>query len=151
MGIKTYILILGLICKIVYFSYSINNFAVDTIQPNIVQQDTIVTTLLLFYTSYITENIEMNDQKVSELKKKYITSQFLDKLQKLNLDYDPFVNAQDYDEDWLKTLKVIRNKEINGVYEVYRFDNYNKRYVCIKLRIIKENGQYKIDSIVSLE
>lgn len=151
MGIKTYILILGLICKIVYSSYSINNFAVDTIQPNIVQQDTIVTTLLLFYTSYITENIEMNDQKVSELKKKYITSQFLDKLQKLNLDYDPFVNAQDYDEDWLKTLKVIRNKEINGVYEVYRFDNYNKRYVCIKLRIIKENGQYKIDSIVSLE
>lgn len=151
MGMKKIILVLGLICSFMLTSFCINNFVSDVCNPQGVKQDTITKTLLLFYTSYITESLVMNDQKISELKKVYITSKFLEKLQKLELDYDPFVDAQDFDESWLESLKVVRSKEINGVYEVYRFDHYNQKYVCIKLRVIKEDCQYKINSILSLE
>jgi len=101
-----------------------------------------------FYTSYITENAKMppDFSKINSIKNKYCTSTFLHKLETDKLDYDPFLNAQDCDTEWLKTLLIKMDTEKN-LYQVSYKDISSGTQVVIKLIVKKENKVYKIDAI----
>nr|WP_255509237.1 hypothetical protein [Flavobacterium sp. J27] len=40
----------------------------------------------------------------------------MDKLVEMNLDYDPFVNAQDYNVNWIANLEIKKEKCIFSKY-----------------------------------
>jgi hypothetical protein len=92
-----------------------------------------------------------DEKKVELIKSKYFTANLLDKLDKLNkqgLNYDPFINAQDWDIDLLKKLMIRKEIKSNNIFEVSYPDNYRKTLTKIKLIVIKQNDNYKIDDIL---
>ena len=110
---------------------------------------------LIFIKSFYTEYIKLSDspnlKKIETLKQKYCSQKLLksinDDLESGDLDYDVFVNAQDIDEKWLKTLSVNRELKSN-IYSVSYFDNYQRKTIKIKLKIINKGGKYLIDNIL---
>lgn len=108
--------------------------------------------LKTFYTEYIKETSEYgegyNPKKIEALKQKYCTTNFLKKLKAMNSDYDIFLNAQDSDISYVKTLNV--TKDQNNIYIVsYKFRNeiIKKIYLVLK----DEKTGLKIDNITAYE
>lgn len=114
------------------------------------RNDTIVKNLADFYKSYISINAgdEINKNALNKLKSEYITNELLDKLQKLQLDYDPFVNAQDYNLEWLKNIKISEDKSKKNTYKVIINDNGSINSISVVIK--KELNQYKINDINNL-
>ncbi|MEO8234264.1 MAG: DUF3828 domain-containing protein [Flavobacterium sp.] len=112
--------------------------------------DSVAKDLKSFYTSYISENAKnvVDRSFLKELKNKYVTQSFLNKLQKLELDYDPFVNAQDYNSEWIKNLGIIKDNSKENTYNVIITDNGVRTNILLVLK--KEQNQYKIDDIANL-
>lgn len=102
-----------------------------------------------FYTQYLSDTID-NEQFKQKLLQKYCTKSMLETLDILysfdeqegvivGIDYDPFVNAQDVFP--IETLKISKNAD--GTFQI-NFDNTD---VSIKAVVVKENGNWKIDSL----
>ena len=114
--------------------------------------DAAIKMLKEFYTSYITEGtkIESSEDKLESIQKKYCTAKMLTKMkhemEEGEMDSDPFINAQDFDIDWLKTLTITKDPQKADVYVVSYLNNYSKTKTHMKLRVVKEGAQYKIDA-----
>ncbi|MDR2917521.1 MAG: YbjP/YqhG family protein [Tannerella sp.] len=108
----------------------------------------IIAMLKDFYTHYIIEcdKMPVNGQNIVALKNKYFTTEFLKKWDEIELDYDPVLNAQDYNKDWIKTLEINSVPSQKDVYEVC----YSIKENCIRLSVIKKDGIYLIDNIQGL-
>lgn len=104
-----------------------------------------------FYTEYIKEMLKTSssEKKLHSIRKQYCTIGLLNKIKSAELDYDPFLNAQDVDEDWLKTLSVSKDpqRKKDG-YIISLVDNDTKTKTTVKLIVIKEKERYKIDAII---
>lgn len=87
-------------------------------------------------------------EKINSIKKKYCTANLLRKIEKDELDYDPFLNAQDSNIEWIKTLSVKKDTKENNLYYVSYKDTYNGTQIVIKLIVLKEKESYKIDAIL---
>nr|WP_315174473.1 DUF3828 domain-containing protein [uncultured Flavobacterium sp.] len=113
----------------------------------------IVEMLKKFYNEYLieVEKMPLNQRKVNLIKQKFCTSKLLSKIDLLELDYDPFVNAQDFDSEVLKTIKFTKDSKNLNVYKACYVYSFNKKNICIKLQIIKVNGNFKIDDIIGLK
>jgi hypothetical protein len=109
-----------------------------------------IKTLKEFYTMYITEcaKVPENWENINSLKEKYLTKELQKKLKDKDIDYDPVINAQDCDEDWIRTLKIntVEGKDVYTVCFVSSFDN---QMTCIKLHLVNADGKYLIDDIIS--
>lgn len=102
-----------------------------------------------FYTDYIEEMSKdfPDTNKLQILKKKFCTPRLLAKLQDRDLDYDPFLNAQDADKKWAENIKI--SKGFTDLqYNVLYYDSFMNRWVTIRLVVLRENNHYKIDSII---
>jgi hypothetical protein len=116
-------------------------------------EEQVVNMLTDFYTGYITiiakGPMDFEDKLIA-LKEKCCTKKLLDKVAedfKNELDYDPFINAQDSDVAWLKTLSVVKEPQKENTYSVsYRSNDTTK--VVIHLRVIKQDSSFKIDGIL---
>lgn len=118
-------------------------------QPqNSSDEEVIIKTIRTFYTGYITENVKMpiNGSKILALKKQYCTAMLLDSINNQEIDYDPFLNAQDANLEWLQSLTVQNDTSKNGLYIVSYTDN--GKWIVVKLKIIKQNDSFKINSIL---
>ena len=126
-----------------------STFSCQSNQPSSTDEQ-IISMLKDFYTGYITENAKMPTDfaKINLMKKKYCTANLLSKIEKEELDYDSFLNAQDSNTEWLKTLAVKKDTKENNLYQVSYKDTYNGTQVVIKLIVIKEKESYKIDAIL---
>ena len=113
----------------------------------------IVEMLKKFYNEYLIEieRMPLNQRKMNLIKQKFCTSKLLKKIDLLELDYDPFVNAQDFDSEVLKTIKFTKDSKNLNIYKACYVYSFNKKNICIKLRIIKVNGNFKIDDIIDLK
>jgi hypothetical protein len=62
-----------------------------------------------------------------------------------DIDYDIFLNSQDYDESWgnLFKIKQIEGDENNFLFEI----NNNEVDIKVKLKLIQYNNEYKICDI----
>jgi hypothetical protein len=132
-----------------------DNFDVNESQSNnseVIESanDSIINTINSFYTSYISENAKdiVNKNALKELKSKYVAKSLLDKLDKKKLDYDPFVNAQDYNIEWLKNIEITKDKLKKDTYKVCIIDNGIKTFIPLVVK--KELNQYKIYDINGL-
>jgi hypothetical protein len=122
-----------------------------------IDQQEVVTMLRDFYTSYInqysfetnTRTLELN---TSNLRKKYCTASLLDKINKEteaeNLDFDPFLNAQDANADAIKTLTFVADQSNGNLYVVSYIEPYSKTKISIKLTVVKTTDGLKINSVL---
>lgn len=110
-----------------------------------------------FYTKFYGSEMPLRDE---QLLKKYVSLALINKINSLRqddenliLDYDPFIQGQDYDnKTLLKTLEIKPLKK-NDEYEVsfLQFGTENEKRATIIYQIFKEDGSYKINNIVSDE
>ncbi|HEY1163728.1 MAG TPA: DUF3828 domain-containing protein [Chitinophaga sp.] len=103
-----------------------------------------------FYTAYIAEFLkdEPSEKKLHSIRKQYCTAGLLNKIKGAELDYDPFLNAQDADEDWLKTLSVTKDPQRKkDAYIISLVDKDTQTKTTIRLLVVKEKERYKIDAI----
>jgi Protein of unknown function (DUF3828) len=116
--------------------------------------DAAIKMLKEFYTSYITEGtkIESNEDKLESIQKKYCTAKLLTKMkhemEEGEMDSDPFINAQDFDINWLKSLTISKDAQKADVYIVSYLDNDAQTRTNIKLHVVKEGSLYKIDAFL---
>ena len=109
-----------------------------------------------FYTEYITacDNLSINWSQMEMIKEKYCTQFLIKKIKMLQeneiIDYDPFLNAQDCDINWLKTLDITKENKDSCWYNVSYVNNYNNERIKIKVSVIKTGDSYKINNILSL-
>lgn len=108
-----------------------------------------------FYTVFYGSETPTTNEK---LQKKYISSSLIDKINSLRadgenliLDYDPFIQGQDYNyKTVIKTLN-IKPLQNNNEYEVsfLQFGDVNEKETTIIYQMIKEKDGYKIKNILS--
>jgi hypothetical protein len=112
-------------------------------------EEQIVRMLEFFYVNYITENTKMppNITKIDSLKERCCTTRLLNKLKEDELDYDPFLKAQDSNTEWLKTLSIKKDLKESNHYQILYLDTYNNSQIKITVIVVKEKESYKIDSI----
>ncbi|WP_294615481.1 DUF3828 domain-containing protein [uncultured Gilliamella sp.] len=106
---------------------------------------------LTFYGNEYTDNNE-------QLKRKYISQPLLNKIDSLSndedliLDYDPFIQSQDYSEDVLKkTLKIeplTKTNEYRVSFLLFGEKDEKRTYIDILLEQTS-NGDFLIDSILN--
>ena len=112
-------------------------------------------TLMLnnFYNDYISEISKdtVNHLSINSLKNKYLTSNLQDKINSLELSYDPIIDAQDSSLDWLETLKIQKSKSNDDIFLVSYMDTFSKEIVVITLSVIEENKSYKINNILNMD
>lgn len=118
------------------------------------QQDPACMALQEFYYSYITEGAKSgsNASALHAIQEKYVTKDLLSQLQHAfsegELDYDPFINAQDFNLDWLATLTITKDEVLPATYHVSYADAYKKDgKTHIKLSVVNEAGHYKISKL----
>lgn len=136
-----------LLTAFVFFSYPVR---IQAASPN----DAATEMLKEFYIKYITEvsKNSPSEKKLHSIRKQYCTAGLLSRMKELQLDYDPFINAQDTDDSWIKTLSVKRHPEKGkGFYIVSFSDTESKTTVTVTLSVIKEKDDYKIDGIAARE
>lgn len=105
-----------------------------------------------FYTLYITENSKVSDfdaAAVKNIKNKYVTERLIMELEKAILDYDPFLNAQDCETSWIKTLEIHPDTTLENTWEVsYAYDALHRS--CMSLSLVHIDGEYLIDDVDGL-
>jgi len=110
-------------------------------------QEKKIETIREFYTAYILEcdqPLPLHFQKIDSIKGKYFSPKLQEKLSSAELDYDPILNAQDCDKNWIKTLKIVPDTEQENAYKVsYNEDTENQ----ISLSVTEIDGRYMIDDI----
>ena len=74
--------------------------------------------------------------------------ELLKKLSDEEVDYDPILNAQDCDFDWLRDLSVTKDSDMANVYIVSYSPGSEYENVEIRLVVVKDEKDYKIDSIL---
>ncbi len=104
-----------------------------------------------FYISYVKENSKkIPDLKIiEELKKQYFSEKLLISLRNDELDYDPILNAQDCDIQWLKTIKIAKDSRRKNLFIVSYIDMFSKKKNTIKLLVNNKGGNLKIDAIIN--
>lgn len=109
-----------------------------------------------FYTLYITENDKKkrDDLRIATIKEKYVTPKLIAKIDSAmlyyNLDYDPFVNAQDYDTAWIKTLEIAPVPERTNTFDICYTYNKNSKS-CTTVVLVESEGKYMIDNFDGLD
>ena len=105
-----------------------------------------------FYKEYTAEleSIDVNWEKVDSIEKRYCTERLLNWRKSEELDYDPFINAQDLNPGLYEILNIRRdNSRQNKFVVTYNYfeiepENESK----IELIVIRSGGKYKIDQIL---
>lgn len=105
-----------------------------------------------FYEEYVAALLQNdNANKTSIVKHKYIDPQLLRRMSKMyecgGLDYDPFLQAQDYDESSISNMRIEKASADMDTYRVYLWDSYDKKYKHVDMILRKIGDNYKIVDI----
>jgi hypothetical protein len=117
--------------------------------------DSITSFLYDFYSFYIHKCFEENSsfRDIQHDLQTYCTPKFLNGiLEDDEIDSDPFVDAQDYVEDWRETMTVQKASDSSNVYVVCLWtDNYSGKDHCVKVYLAQIDGKWKIDNVLALD
>ncbi|MBA0883369.1 DUF3828 domain-containing protein [Flavobacterium undicola] len=111
--------------------------------------------LTAFYTSYLeqfsNQNLKESEKKLDSIKVKYCTKSLLDgisnEFENNELDYDPFIKAQDASSDMIETLTVNKIAGSENKFHVQYLDKYSGHKTDILVTVVDENGSFKISSL----
>ncbi len=100
-----------------------------------------------FYTQYITEcdKMPLNTEAIDKIKEKFLTEELIQKLKTAELDYDPFLYAQDCDLSWLETFGIGCAGQDNAYYACYSYSPNHTR--CVTLYLVGKDGYYLINDL----
>lgn len=98
-----------------------------------------------FYKEYL---LGFDKDFADSVRRKYCTPELIEKLANKELDYDPFLNAQDFDDDLLKTLDIKKSNTPQGYYIASYVDGYSKKKVYIVMSLAGHDGEYKISDVI---
>ncbi len=142
--------------------YKVNNDCViskktssNVNETEIIESDSIlkknaVRDLLAFYRKYISINSKMpvDRDELDKLKQEICTPKCIQWIQDSEFDYDPFLNSQDCNMEWLNSLKVkCIQKYDDAVFEVSYYDSGSNQSNRLRLFPFFQNDSVKIDSI----
>lgn len=122
---------------------------------SIVTNQKIEKMLMAFYSSYlkefVNENFQESEEKLDSIKAKYCTKSLLDSIsnefENNELDYDPFIKAQDVSSDMIATLTVNKVANSENKFNVQYFEKYSGHKTNIVVTVIDENGSFKISTL----
>lgn len=107
-----------------------------------------------FYAEYVAEWLCGSASDTKSVSNEYVTKSLRKKLKRLyseqELDYDPFLEAQDCDGHTLDSMRIERDADRPDIRRVYLWDDFNKRYKEIVLQMKLEGDELKINDIESL-
>jgi hypothetical protein len=113
--------------------------------------------LKTFYNEYFSAASQdlPNLPKLDSLQLNYCTTELYDKLLYLydleEIDADPFLESQDPQKEWLKSLIIKVDNQDHSLF-IITYKINNQKTNVIKLRVIEvDTNTYKISSIVSIE
>lgn len=111
------------------------------------EDELIRSTLNSFYTEYLNQiaKFPVNETKLNSIKKSYCTYRLLHKLDTIELDYDPFTNSQDFDQNTAKKLNLKKKSDL-----IYNVSFSNNSEFTTTLFLLKNENKYYIDSILDL-
>lgn len=115
------------------------------IETKEIKMDTTIAFINSFYKDYISVILEfpVNETKKNNVIKRYCSSRLINTLDTLELDYDPFINAQDIDNK-STNIKIDKLKNVRNGFIIYFGDN---KANFVKIHINNENEKLIIDSI----
>lgn len=102
-----------------------------------------------FYNNYITEISKMpfSIEKIDSIKKMYCSTDLLAQLKNEEQDYDPFLNAQDFSTDELKSLLIQKDTERESTYTVSYIENFKHSTIEIHVEVVKYKEGWKINAV----
>ena len=108
-----------------------------------------------FYAEYIAAWLRNGDNEEGlAILRRYLTPRLIGRLQRMyaemELDYDPFLEAQDCDESVLENLRIEKDSVRTDVYRILLWDNFNREYRKAELLLRHGEDGYRIDGILSL-
>lgn len=105
--------------------------------------------LISFYTEYLSlcDISKENEAKTDAVIKKYCTEELYNKVAAGGLELDPFLTAQDCNEEWIPTLKVTVKDPKNYIYTVCYTNNGDNHSICTDLTLIKTKKGFKISYV----
>lgn len=119
-------------------------------QNQTTKDDSAVKMLNDFYVNYldmhdnITSNYHLKRRIIME---KYCTQDFMKWYEAFPyFGHDIFLNTQDNKSE---TFTITKSNDLKNGYNVTLYDHYFKEKTTIKLLLVKEEGGYKIDSILN--
>jgi hypothetical protein len=99
----------------------------------------------IFYQEYL---LGLENDFADSVRAKYCTPDLIKKLANMELDYDPFLNAQDFDDNLLKKLDIKRANDPQGYYVVSYMDDYNNENVYIVMSLAEHEEGYRISDLI---
>lgn len=110
--------------------------------------------LYQFYHQYITEGDSSPTRRSigvqDSLLRANCTVELMDKLdadiKSGRLDWDPFVRAQDFDVNWLKTLQV-KQEGATGWFVVSFLEDFTQRWTHVRLKVAYTNRRFRISEV----
>jgi len=104
-----------------------------------------------FYSDYISEikGLEIDTNKVQSILSKYCSSELLQKIKsEKELDYDPFIDAQDVPPRFLQSLEIskVKGKKNRFVISYALGEAKNN----VELDLVKKENQLKIDKVYTI-
>ncbi len=115
--------------------------ATDTNAPEVIRG---------FYSSYLQEfsSFPPDMAKLDALKQKHCTSELLARLQDAELEADPFLNVQDFEEGWSSTMTIASVDSDPDLYNVCVPISYDKSTHCVQVKVKKVEEDWKIDEVL---
>jgi hypothetical protein len=116
--------------------------------PQASSEDEIIhSTLNNFYTEYLSQidKFPVNEDKLKAIKSDFCSVRLLQKLDTMELDYDPFTNSQDFDSNTANKVNIAKKSDLT-----YTVSLSNNSEYTTTLFLIKKENKYYIDSILDL-
>ena len=141
------VVLLGLWAVLLAAALPADSFAAD---------NDVAQTLTAFYKWYVPHLDKKPGEKSSHKMSDFVTERLLariDKLQKpkddgvAELDWDPFLNAQDYEPDWGAKAQV-SNVQVKGERATATVRVGGKEGSTVRLSLVRDGGRWKIDNFI---
>lgn len=107
------------------------------------------TTIERFYTEYLDALVRNDDVEVGRVEDKYLSRSLARRIRRMygtmELDYNPFMQAQDFDSHSLDGMRIENTGASENIYRVYLWDSYNKQYKQVDLMMKRTRDGYVVD------
>lgn len=128
-----------------HISNNKNLIEIKTKESHNFDDDIAINLIKNFYKEYYNECVKITpENNIEDVLDRYVSLNLRNKIEKLKLDYDPFFNAQDCDENFLKTFKIEKNK-IEKSYKITYKNTFSNKNVEVVLFIENTSEGYKIN------
>ncbi len=133
------------------------NFYCNIVSAQNYGEDIKIRTMLhSFYTTYISagcEDLSTNyEPKLNRIKKRYCTAKFVKNLTSRTetgeIDWDPLINAQDFNPKWILSLSIKRNVSRINQYDISYFDDYTHKESTMKVTVTKQGEDFLINNVL---